>query len=271
MKQILVGTKRSLAIVLAASALAASPALGVDGVIEINQARAKVGGVTPSDTPKFPVTLDHPGSYRLTGNLDLTDAAARSGGAAEDTTAILVTADNVTLDLNGFTIHGATSCAPAPGNVCTSTGSGKGIDAAGRNGTVITNGTVEGMGSHGIDVGDNARIEKLHSRTNGGDGILCSGVGVVVSHCQATNNGDTGILDCAIASESAANNNHHEGIRGGVVASCFAFTNGTIGTGFQGIVADIATGSEAGNNTGSPQILTIGVVGNNLCGGALCP
>ena len=54
MKQMLVGTKRSLAIVLAASALAASPALGVDGVVEINQARAKVGGVTPSDTPKFP-------------------------------------------------------------------------------------------------------------------------------------------------------------------------------------------------------------------------
>ena len=44
------------------------PAFAADGVIEINQARAKAGGVTPGDTPLFPVTISQPGSYRLTGN-----------------------------------------------------------------------------------------------------------------------------------------------------------------------------------------------------------
>jgi hypothetical protein len=29
----------------------------VDGVIEINQARASKGGITPGDTPAFPITI----------------------------------------------------------------------------------------------------------------------------------------------------------------------------------------------------------------------
>ena len=46
--------------------VAASP-----GAVEINQARALAGGVTPSDLPGFPVTIDGPGSFVLTGDLDL--------------------------------------------------------------------------------------------------------------------------------------------------------------------------------------------------------
>lgn len=271
MRRALVGSKLSLTIVSAAAVLVAPPVFGVDGVVEINQARAKTGGVTPGDAPKFPVTLDHPGSYRLTGNLDVTDATARDGSAAENTTAILVAADNVTVDLNGFTIHGPTSCAPAPGANCTSTGSGKGIDSAGHAGTVITNGTVEGMGSQGIEVSDGALIERIQSRNNGGDGISCPGNGAVVARCRVTSNGGSGILGAAIATESVAVTNHMDGIRGGVVASCFAARNGVQASGFKGIVADIATGSEAFGNAGSPDIEVFGVAGNNLCGIAPCP
>jgi hypothetical protein len=39
-------------------------AAAVDGVIEINQAKALAGGVTPGDTAGFPVALSAPGSYR---------------------------------------------------------------------------------------------------------------------------------------------------------------------------------------------------------------
>jgi len=46
------------------------PAGAVDGVIEINQAKAKAGAVTAGDTPGFPVTISAAGSYRLTGDLD---------------------------------------------------------------------------------------------------------------------------------------------------------------------------------------------------------
>jgi hypothetical protein len=69
----------------------------VDGVVLIDQNRASAGNITPGDLPGFPVTISRPGSYRLSGNLDV---------ANPDTTAIEITANNVTLDLNGFTIQG---------------------------------------------------------------------------------------------------------------------------------------------------------------------
>ena len=53
--------------------LAASAAHAVDGTIEINQASALAGGISSSDTAGFPVTLDSPGSYRLTSNLIVQD------------------------------------------------------------------------------------------------------------------------------------------------------------------------------------------------------
>lgn len=89
----------------AAAALFAvvSPALAVDGTILIDQAKAFAGNVTPGDSPGFPVTITQPGSYRLASNL-------RPPAA---TTAIQITASNVTLDLNGFGLIGASSGAVA--------------------------------------------------------------------------------------------------------------------------------------------------------------
>ena len=52
----------------------ASLASAADGVIEINQASVKAAG-------GFPFVISQPGSYRLTGNLDVTDATARHGTA----------------------------------------------------------------------------------------------------------------------------------------------------------------------------------------------
>ena len=48
----------------------------VDGVIEINATRATAGGVTPSDLPGFPVTLDQSvleqgGSIRIVLNVSV--------------------------------------------------------------------------------------------------------------------------------------------------------------------------------------------------------
>jgi hypothetical protein len=67
------------AALLLAATLVPLPGAAVDGVIEINQSRALAGGVTPGDAPGFPVTISARGSYRLTGNLDLT-----APGAAND-------------------------------------------------------------------------------------------------------------------------------------------------------------------------------------------
>ncbi len=82
--------------------LSAAPLVAGDGVIEINQAAATAGGTTPSDEPGFPITLDTPGSYRLTGNINLIVPAEVP--FHERGTAIEITADDVTLDLAGFHI-----------------------------------------------------------------------------------------------------------------------------------------------------------------------
>lgn len=89
--------------------LLAADAIASDGVIEINQAAALAGGITPSDAPGFPVTLDQPGSYRLTGNLDFS-------AFVEDLEAVIgiaITAEDVSLNLGGFTVSvGNTNPAP---------------------------------------------------------------------------------------------------------------------------------------------------------------
>src|ERR1022692_224651 len=77
----------------------------VDGVVLISQVQALAGNVTPGDAPGFPVTISVPGSYRLSGNLTVPD---------QNTTAIQIAADNVTIDLNGFSILGPTVCTGTP-------------------------------------------------------------------------------------------------------------------------------------------------------------
>jgi len=95
----------------------AFPLYAVDGVVLINQSAALAGNLTPGDAPGFPVTISVSGSYRLSGNLTVPDA---------NTTAILITAENVTIDLNGFSILGSTVCSGFPTS-CSPTGSGHGI------------------------------------------------------------------------------------------------------------------------------------------------
>ncbi|HZO55191.1 MAG TPA: hypothetical protein VFB63_20955 [Bryobacteraceae bacterium] len=72
----------------------ATSVFAVDGVVLIDQNRALAGNVTPGDTPGFPVTLSQPGSYRLSGNLSVPSGQ----------NAILIAAQNITIDLNGFSI-----------------------------------------------------------------------------------------------------------------------------------------------------------------------
>src|SRR5271154_6656573 len=88
--------------IICSSLLVAIPGslYAVDGVVLINQSSALQGGVTPGDAPGFPVTISQPGSYRLSSNLVVPDS---------NTNAIEITAEFVTLDLNGFSIVGGSA------------------------------------------------------------------------------------------------------------------------------------------------------------------
>jgi len=158
--------------------LLAPTAYAVDGVIEINQARALAGGVTPGDLPGFPVSINAPGSYRLTSNLSMPG----NTNAIVDTLAAPV--DDVSIDLNGFTIDGNGSTT-------------NGIQLSGGNNWEIRNGTVKGF-ANGIQQQVSStghRIIGLRVLDNSRAGIaIVNGEGHLVQDCTVIGNG-SGNLD----------------------------------------------------------------------------
>ncbi|NRA98025.1 MAG: hypothetical protein HRU14_17650, partial [Planctomycetes bacterium] len=147
-----------------------APALAVDGVTEINQVRALAGEITAGDTPGFPVSINTPGSYVLTGNLTTVGTAN-----ALSTTVILVASDEVTIDMNGFSVLGPTVCdcgEPASNPSCTPSGGGDGIRVANAavSGLAVFNGQLTGLPGNGVQAGQNARVSDLTVLGNGGYG-----------------------------------------------------------------------------------------------------
>ena len=289
-------------VVGAVSLLASGPVQAVDGVIEINQAKVKAGGVTPGDTPLFPVTISQSGSYRLTGNLDVADATARPPGmAAQDTNAIEIRAPSVTIDLNGFAIMGPNVCSCCPFS-CTRNGSGRGIiTSAPASDVAVMNGTVRGMGLDGMLLEGASVIDRVRVLHNAGVGIntggavtncfaLRNGVGInggAVSNSVAQGNGDRGITSPnGSVANSSATDNRGRGIEGTTVTACTALRNDGEGidaetvtgstshfNGRDGIRATTVTGSFAESNSGPEQIKATGIAGQNICGnpGTPCP
>ncbi|MCB1865761.1 MAG: right-handed parallel beta-helix repeat-containing protein [Chromatiales bacterium] len=182
----------------------AAPA--VDGVVEINQARALAGGVTPGDAPGFPVTISAPGSYRLTGNL---------ATGAHAVTAIQIEADYVTVDLNGFTI----ACSfeqPLP-TPCTDPGTGHGVYGETRAGLTVTNGMVRDMGGRGVWLGQFSEVSRVKARNNRETGIQV-GISSRVDSCVAQVNGFNGIQTGAYSTSTnnIATENQATGIQADV-------------------------------------------------------
>lgn len=173
---------RLAAIGTCAVILAAGVARGAEGVLEISQTCALVGCFA-GDTAGFPVTTAPAGNYILTSNLTVPNA---------NTTAISL-GGRSTLDLNGFAILGPTSCAGEPAT-CTGTGTGVGV-GGGSAGGIIRNGTIRGMGSHGVWGGDDTRVEAMRIEGNGGDGVNggFGSHGWLVERCSINSNGGNGI------------------------------------------------------------------------------
>ncbi len=225
--------KSSFCVAVAAGALAfCMPAslLAVDGVIEINQAKALAGGVVPDDNAGFPVTIDVSGSFRLTSDLDLS-------GASADTSAIEISnGASVSIDLNGFTIHGPNPCNPS----CTTTGTGAGIDAQTSH-VKIFNGFVDHMGGLGLDLIADGLVRDVIVRYNGGDGVDLSAGSV--TNVESGSNGGNGIYV----------------IRGDVTGSVAEFNS------LNGIRVDtgVLKGCEADDNDGDGLLVDKGtVIGN---------
>lgn len=176
------------------------PALAVDGVVEINQASALVGGLTAGDTIGFPVSITASGAYRLTGNLTV---------AGSDTAAIEVSASNVSIDLNGFSIQGPATCSGIP-PTCSS-GTGDGIRAtSGARDLRLQNGIITGMPGDGIDV-FSAHVEGIQAYENGEDGIF-TGPDSTITRCVAMRNGSHGIDGGGVITDNVVSSNGGRGL-----------------------------------------------------------
>ncbi len=216
-------------------------ALGA-GELEINQTCAELTGCFPGDAPGFPVTIDAPGTYRLTSNLDVPDAG---------TTALQATAvdANVTIDLGGFAIQGVVNCSGVPVSTCAPAGAGIGVFAQGA--VRVRNGFVTGMGSHGVYLGFVGSVEDVIVRKNGGNGIG-GGDGISVRGVTANSNGLRGIslgIE-SVVTHSSAIGNRQGGIvvTGGVVSENAVARNGARSSA-QGAKRYYVTGGAAANGS----------------------
>ena len=239
----------------------------------------------------LPLVISQPGSYVLAGNFTVPDA---------NTTAISITADNVTLDLGGFSIIGPTSCSGGPPVTgCAPTGSGNGIDGPGANDVTVTNGSIKGMGNTAIVLGQRARVERVRAVSNGaaafpnaaifagsesiligntvvnngGSGIFCYGDSVSGNVAKG-NNGDG--IDCGnqcIVTGNTSSHNAGSGIGAGAsaVVSNTLIANGASGLnvfgGEVGYTNNVIQVNGFGNVTGGGEDM-----GNNDCNfSTTCP
>ena len=152
------------------------------------------------------------GSYYLTGNI-----FGESGK-----TGILVVADNVTIDLNGFSLIGAgdsSAITTPPG-------------FSGPENTTVRNGTITNWG-FAVQLREKARVERVSLNRNIFDALRCGRASLIVD-CMAVNNGQRGIEagDNSVIRSTLAHQNGGDGMffgQGAVLTNCSANENSGIG------------------------------------------
>ncbi|MFG0256730.1 MAG: right-handed parallel beta-helix repeat-containing protein [Phycisphaerales bacterium JB043] len=181
-------------------------AFAISGTLLISHApNSRAGDLTPPSgaiqasglipinpqTATFPIDINQPGSYILLGNLTL--SAATNG--------ITISASDVTLDLNGFTLDGA----------------GVGVEGiisgvAATENVLVRNGTVKNFVGGGVVLFNTTRaiIEDMRAVDNAIEGIRAADE-AIVRRCVSSGSGGTGIYvadrslvtDCQVQGEAA--------------------------------------------------------------------
>jgi len=170
-------------------------AFGADGMILINQSTS-VNGLPGCQNSGFPILICQPGSYRLSGNLTVSDP---------NTDAIrVVISSAVSIDLNGFVIRGPVVCTGVSPSCSPSDATGIGISGGSLS---VSNGMVTGMG-YGISVLQYGRVENMQVYQNALHGIEAGEASTVVNNI-VYRNGGAGILaqdGCTITGNTIFNN-----------------------------------------------------------------
>jgi hypothetical protein len=201
----------------ATAALLAGPLDPPDGpVAPTHKTLTQVEPRTPIDQSRVPVLIAERGSYYLTEDLQ---------PVGFNDPVVSIVADDVTLDLNGFTIIGASEVGQATA----------GIEISDNDNVVIRNGTVKECFGHGVTGSGNldtvVSIERLQILNNAGTGIYFPSGYARVIDCTAFSNGESGIFCYAILAHGcvATFNGIDEGAGigaiTGLIQSCVAVNN----------------------------------------------
>jgi hypothetical protein len=253
-------------IVLAVFLLFPLSCFAVDGVLEINQSCIDTG-CFDGDAAGLPITLANTGSYRLTSNINISGY-----NNAENLTAIEVSGNNVSIDLNGFAIIGPTTCTGQPVSSCSPTGIGLGINitGAGGRGLSVSNGHIRGMGGHGIYCALECRISNVTAVNNGDSGIV-AGQQAIITGCSASRNRLNGFNLTGLVFNSVAEGNGELGMH---CAACSVYNSSFLFNGTHGI--SFTSNSTFGgnrmnfNNLGSITGTALATA-PNLCVAVACP
>lgn len=178
--------------------------------------RTPVDSVNTPGNSIYLFVISQPGSYYLTTNI--VGVSGKSG--------IDINTNNVTLNLNGFTVQGVS-------------GTGHGIMSTQPN-VVVQNGQITGWGGDGVNdtvsSGASRIFEGLTISGNSSDGIS-TGSGVIIRNCVIQGNGSFGIYGGGASRVSGCivNGNSGGGITIEPPGNCvidnnFAFGNATSGT-----------------------------------------
>jgi hypothetical protein len=170
---------------------------------------------------------------------------------------IIVKANNVTIDLKGYTIEGSGA------------GSYHGIKMIGRDNVEIRNGTVRRFGGNGIyeqsSSGRSQRVINMRVIANNGYGIFLSGYNSMVKDCTISDNGDTGVsVSNGIVSGNTAFGNGARGIS--VSSGSTVIGNAVYGNSQEGIFAGngcAVVDNAAQSNLGSGMYVSYGTTLKN--------
>jgi len=244
---------RYLTVILVVTSLAclAMPAVATEREIQIDQDKAVAGGVTPGDLPGFPITLTQPGRYVLTSNLY----------PPSDTGGIEIKNHDITIDFNGFRLHGVQAATfgihmpdtSHPWNTAT-----------------IMNGVIAGFKWEAIrSGGDFWTVENMRILVNGG-GVTLGKWARVIRNTIAFSDINVFCFDgCLVEDNNISNGRIGVNIKSGTVVRNSIFNHalhGISGTSesLQGAVG-FGENTLAGNNQGNAQVLNAKPLNPNFC------
>jgi parallel beta-helix repeat protein len=260
-------------LIFALSIFAPACALAQNGVVQINQSAISVSGLNRS-AGGFPYTILQSGSYQLTSNLTV---PANANG-------IVISASNVTLDLNGFSITNNTCSNNCNSSAVTDVGVqqfgvtirngnifgfGNGINLNATTGTLVEKVRVQSAANIGMQVSDSFTIKDCAALGNGGDGIVVGNHGIV-SGTLANGNGNYGIVTGTVTlTGNTVDSNAVGGIFTGSNSTVIGNTasNHTSGAGFTvGLGSTITGNTSSANQNGFLLNCPSNLIGNTAVG-----